>query len=633
MKINPGPIWDYLKNTLNRLRAGGGSAQTATAKARGLPNGVIILKPAQWRILVALFAANVLLVMVLMALLFQALHGQPVSTILVPVTPPVMLPTRAPTVIATPLTPEWPTPVPTPFGGGGAVAFTLRREGNSDIYAVNLGDRRLVRLTWEAAEDRDPAFSPDGRELAFASRRDGNWEIYRMDMATGLITRLTFTNTYEAAPTWSPDGQWLALESYRNNNLDIYLIDRNGNQTIRLTSNAAPDFAPAWSPDGRYIAFVSYREGNKDIFIYSLDKSEQEAVNLTHSPDRDEDHPTWSHDGTRLAYTSGRPGDQVIYVNTFDWKTGKMTDSHVELLGQGTAPTFSPDDTSLGFVYNRDEQGYLVVASLYGWGLAQQAFGGREIIRHPTWSRLSIPEETINHVMAQAPLKAPPLYLEVISSPITSTPPFTLTVLPDFTQRFLMSDAVDSSFTALRKRVIQETGYDYLGTLADTWRPMNHIPRPGQSRRSWHVTGRAFDIWPDYIRNPTFTMEIVREDIGYTVYWRVYLRAARQDGSLGEPLREAPWDLEARNSGGQAAEDGGRPKKIPAGYYVDFTTLAADYGWSRVQAIWRWRWYFPDIEYWHFQKTDGLTWWEAMLQIYPEKEVIASYGPYPGRDD
>jgi hypothetical protein len=281
---------------------------------------------------------------------------------------------------------------------------------------------------------------------------------------------------------------------------------------------------------------------------------------------------------------------------------------------------------------------------MYGWGLAQQTFGGREIIRHPTWSPLAIPEETINRLAAQAPLKAPPLYLEVINSPIASTPPFTLVVLPEYgTKKFLMSEAVDDSFIALRKRVIQETGYDYLGRLTQTQLSMDHTPKPGQSRRSWNVAGRAFDIWPDYVNTLTDTinpvnsmsptMEIVREDIGYTVFWRVYMRAAAQDGAQGEPLREAPWDLSGRESGGQAAQEGGEPKAIPAGYYVDLTTLAADYGWERTQALWRWRWYFPDLQYWHFQKTAGLTWWEAMEQIYLTRDIMDSYGPYPGMDN
>jgi len=82
----------------------------------------------------------------------------------------------------------------------------------------------------------------------------------------------------------------------------------------------------------------------------------------------------------------------------------------------------------------------------------------------------------------------------------------------------------------------------------------------------------------------------VREDIGGVTYWRVYIKAKVQDGTLGEPLRAIPWDLTARSKGGLAAAQGGELKsEAPAGYYVDFTTLAADYGWERRNALSNWR--------------------------------------------
>jgi TolB protein len=586
----------------------------------------VVLNPRQVRLLVALFIANALILLVMAVLLFQAITGRPMPIIVQQfVTPAPVFPTRAPP--PTPL--PGPTPSPTPFGGGGAVAFVLRREGSSNIYAINLGDKRLTRLTWAIEGDRDPVFSPDGTELAFASHRDGSWGIYRMELETGVTTRLTFTTTYSAAPTWSPDGKWIAFESYRNGNMDVYVMDRDGNNVSRLTTDPAPEFSPAWSPDGKWIAFSSYRTGSKDIFLRSLDTGEES--NFISNPDRDEDHPTWSHEGTQLAYTSSRLEDSAIYVTTFDWNRRPLEDSRVELFGQGKSPAWSPDDSGLGFVYNRtDRQDVLIVASLGGWGLAQQAFGGREFIEHPTWSPVSLSVVALTRFAAQAPPKAPPLYTELVSSPLTSTPPFSFVVLPDYgDQRFLMSDAVDDSFKALRLRVRQETGYDYLGQLADTWRPMDHVPRPGQSRRSWHCAGRVFDINVDYIEDPLHTMEIVREDIGYTTYWRVFLKAMKQDGTEGEPLKAEPWQVII---GADAGATGGRLKSIPSGYYVDLTTLAADYGWNRIPAIYRWRYFFPDVEYWHFQKDDGLSWWEAMEQVYTEDEIVASFGPYPGRD-
>jgi len=590
------------------------------------PSRPLVISPRQVRFLIALFVANALILLVMGFLLFQALTGSPMPIVVQQlVTPAPVFPTRAPP--PTPL--PGPTPMPTPFGGGGTVAFVLRREGASNIYAINLGDRKLVRLTWAVEGDRDPDFSPDGTELAFASHRDGSWGIYRLELESGVTTRLVFTTSYSAAPTWSPDGRWIAFESYRNGNMDVYVMDRDGNNVSRLTTDPAPDFSPAWSPDGKWIAFSSYRTGSKDIFLRSLDTGEES--NFTNSPERDEDNPSWSHDGARLAYMSSRWGDSSIYVTTFDWNRRPLEDSRIELFGQGKSPTWSPDDSGLGFVYNRtDRQDVLIIASLGGWGLAQQALGGREFIEHPTWTNVTLSEVAGNRFASQSPPQAPPLYVELISSPITSTPPFTFSVLPDYDAlHFLLSDAVDDSFKALRLRIKQETGYDYLGTLADTWRPMNHTPRPGQSRRSWHVAGRSFDINVGYLEDPLHSMEIVREDIGYTTYWRVYLKAMKQDGTEGEPLKVEPWQIII---GADASATGGRYKPIPSGYYVDFTTLAADYGWNRIPAIYRWRYFFPDVEYWHFDKADGLTWWEAMEQVYTEDEIVASFGPYPGKD-
>ena len=103
---------------------------------------------------------------------------------------------------------------------------------------------------------------------------------------------------------------------------------------------------------------------------------------------------------------------------------------------------------------------------------------------------------------------------------------------------------------------------------------------------------------------------------------------------MGEPLREAPWDLNARDDSGAAMVEGGAPKgTIPAGYYVDLTTLANAYGWERLPSLWRWRYFWPDIRWWEYQKTDGLNWWACMLEIYAPEEIEDAFGPIPGLDD
>jgi TolB protein len=118
---------------------------------------------------------------------------------------------------------------------------------------------------------------------------------------------------------------------------------------------------------------------------------------------------------------------------------------------------------------------------------------------------------------------------------------------------------------------------------------------------------------------------VMREDFSNQTCWRIYLRARYQDGSQGRPLYQAPWDLNARYSGDpQIYEEGGAPgKSVPPGYWVDFTDLAAAYGWERLPSLINWRTYYPAIRFNQFVLRDGLDWTTAMLQVYPEEIMIS----------
>jgi hypothetical protein len=197
-----------------------------------------------------------------------------------------------------------------------------------------------------------------------------------------------------------------------------------------------------------------------------------------------------------------------------------------------------------------------------------------------------------------------------------------------------LSDRVNDSFNALRRRVREEAGWDYLVELDSAWLPLSYTPPSGHSRRSWHLCGRAFALDQEPYEEEEPPIALVREDIGNATYWRVFLRAAQQDGSLGEPLRLLPWDLNARDEGGRAEVEGGAlGEQVPAGYYVDFTVLARDYGWERVPSLWRWRHFWPDILWWDYRKTGDLTWWACMLEVFEPEEIESTFGPIPGRQE
>jgi TolB protein len=186
-----------------------------------------------------------------------------------------------------------------------------------------------------------------------------------------------------------------------------------------------------------------------------------------------------------------------------------------------------------------------------------------------------------------------------------------------------LSDRVDDSFNALRTRLQAELGYDALGNLADATRPASYYSGTSEYL-SWHKAGRAFDASFDYAT-------LVREDSGGQTYWRVYLHCASQDGTQGEPLHDFSTSMPHVSSTGETLREGGQLRPLPRGYFVDFTVLAQEYGWDRIAAHagpnFDWHKSWKAVEYWHFQKTAGLVWYQAMQEVYAP-EVMQLYDWY-----
>ncbi len=529
----------------------------------------------------------------------------------------IQLPTQVPTA----------TPLPSILEARGSLAYTVREKGQTDIWAVNIGDRTPIRLTNSPEDERDAVWSPVERKLAYASRQDGNWEIYVYDLQSDTTSRMTFDLSYQGAPKWSPDGQWLVYESYQGNNLDIYIMRVDGSQVERLTDNPAPDYAPAWSPDGRRIAFVSWRDGNQDIYVFSLDDPRDAAsVNVTNTPTRWEDHPVWSPNGDLLAYSALDEGVEKVFVIPTN-----EPDAVAQVMGRGRTPTWSPDGQSLIVAVDSVDSTQLIAIPFTETGFATTVIPVPLGSTAPDWSAVPLPANLVNSG-GLAPAVAGPLYVEQVQDS-GDDPPYDLNILVDVDAPVAaLSDRVNDSFNALREATNAATGVDFLGQLEDAFWPIDRLPQPGEPRRNWHMTGRAFSINRNAIAGFPPPIEIVREDLDVNTYWRVYVRVAEsaQNGQLGEPLRQMPWDFLSRSQGDvEAYDQGGKLRaQVPTGYYVDLTQLAKDYGWDRVPAGTDWRANFNAVNYWMFVRSDGLSWFDAMREIYTLGE-LGGFAPTP----
>jgi TolB protein len=178
-----------------------------------------------------------------------------------------------------------------------------------------------------------------------------------------------------------------------------------------------------------------------------------------------------------------------------------------------------------------------------------------------------------------------------------------------------LSSAVVQRFQYLRASVKKQSGWDFLGTLDNAVIDID-TPMPPRETNSWLRTGRAIAISRAAITKGWLV--VLPDPTGVSDYWHLYIRTAVQDGSLGAPLREFPWDFDAVTSGTPSAFDSGGQffGQIPTGYFVDFSQLAAEYGFQRVPSDPDWRSYYFGIHFWEFVCADGLDWIAAMGELY-----------------
>jgi Tol biopolymer transport system component len=233
---------------------------------------------------------------------------------------------------------------------GGRITFTTNRDGNDEIYSMNLDGSNPVRLTNNAAIDSYSRWSPDGSKIVFASERDGNSEIYVMNADGANQTRLTNNISFDGYASWSPDGGKIAFAGDRDGNRELYVMNPDGTGQTRLTNNGATDSLPMWSPDGTRLAFHSNRDGGMmEVYVMNADGSGQ--TRLTNNPATDFT-PAWSTNGSKIFFVSDRDGNYEVYSMNADGSgQANLTNNSA---WDASSATSSPDGTKVIFISNRD---------------------------------------------------------------------------------------------------------------------------------------------------------------------------------------------------------------------------------------------------------------------------------------
>jgi Tol biopolymer transport system component/C-terminal processing protease CtpA/Prc len=201
---------------------------------------------------------------------------------------------------------------------GKEVAYVFRGE----VFVGSIEGGVTKRITDTPGQERSVSFSPDGRSLVYAAERDNNWNVYTTSIvrkeepyfyASTILKEdpVVATAAEEFQPEYSPDGKEIA-----------YLENRVVLRVVNPASKKARTILPAehnysysdgdqnykWSPDGKWflVQFGFVRLFTPQVGLVSSD-GKGKVINLTKSG-FDSANMRWGMDGTMMYYACDREG-------------------------------------------------------------------------------------------------------------------------------------------------------------------------------------------------------------------------------------------------------------------------------------------------------------------------------------
>src|SRR5712691_2218716 len=83
----------------------------------------------------------------------------------------------------------------------------------SAVWVADPDGKNVRRLTSDAGEVSNPAFSPDGKLLAFSAQYEGNTDVYVVPAEGGVPRRLTWHPGNDLVQGFTPDGSAVLFTS------------------------------------------------------------------------------------------------------------------------------------------------------------------------------------------------------------------------------------------------------------------------------------------------------------------------------------------------------------------------------------------------------------------------------------
>ena len=186
---------------------------------------------------------------------------------------------------------------------GERAAVTIR-EGDADVWIVELRRGTLTRITSEAGEDHSVAWTPDGRQVTYSSTRDARSRVMaKAADGSGGEEHLFAVDEHTHLGGWTPDGRVLLTDAgAASTKGDLYAVNVGEKNPRRAyLQTLANEHDPQPSPDGRWIAYTSDESGRDEVYVQALPVS----AARTQISSEGGSEPMWDRSGRELFYRSG----------------------------------------------------------------------------------------------------------------------------------------------------------------------------------------------------------------------------------------------------------------------------------------------------------------------------------------
>jgi len=219
----------------------------------------------------------------------------------------------------------------------------------SHLYILDVGTKKIRRLTSGPFTVGRFSWSPDGKQIAFdhringANANGGSADISVVTVADGKVRDLVTQAAPDNNPVWSPDGTRIAFESamasssFFFTNSHIAVVPAAGGPVEDLSAgfDENPNLL-AWKPKGIYFAAASHTWS----YLYTLDPATKKVTRFAPADAWIGGGFSLSDDASTTAFVASAPASfpELYTAALADMAPKKLTDFAAQTSGWNSAP-------------------------------------------------------------------------------------------------------------------------------------------------------------------------------------------------------------------------------------------------------------------------------------------------------